>query len=99
MKTSYMLIAFECSFPMHSVNSEAQFWYIGCSPTALLAKDRRMPVHRLQVSTIFFSSSLAKIHIQTSDWTEGFKQVHRHFFMLDSDQIPLNVMPNFPLIS
>ena len=26
----------------------------------------------------FFTSSCAKFHVQTSGWTEGFKQVHRH---------------------
>ena len=32
-------------------------------------------------------------------WTESFKQTHRHYFMFDTDQIPLNFLLNFPLIS
>jgi hypothetical protein len=37
---------------------------------------------------ILFASSSAKFHVQTSVWTESFKQLHRHCFMLDADQIP-----------
>jgi len=48
---------------------------------------------------IFFASTPAKFHVQTSVWTESFKQLHRHYFMLELDQIPLNFLLNFPFIS
>ena len=61
MKTSDMLTVFEGSFPMQSEHSDAQLRYIGCSPTALLAKDRHMPVCHLQDSTIFRRFFLSQI--------------------------------------
>ena len=73
MKTSDMLNVFEQSFPMHTEHSDAQLCYIGCSPTALLTKDRHMPVRRLQVSTIFLRFFLNQISC-TNFWLDGMFQ-------------------------
>ena len=43
----------------------------------------------------FSSIFCAKFHVQTSGWTECFKQVHRHYLILDSNQIPLNFLLHF----
>ena len=48
-----------------------------------------------QVSTNFFASSYAKFHVQMTEKTEGFKQLHRQSLIIVSDQIPLNLLPKF----
>jgi len=42
-----------------------------------------------------FPSTCVKFLVQSSGWTERFKQVHRHYLALDSDQIPLNFLLQF----
>ena len=61
-------------------------------PQYLLVKDRQKPGHRFQVCTLFGPSSCAKLHVQTSGWTERFMQVHRHCMILDNVQISLNFL-------
>jgi len=65
----------------------------------LLAEARQQPGRRFQGSKFFFISSRAKFHVQASGWTECFKQVHRHYLILDSNQIPLNFLLISPLIT
>jgi len=57
----------------------------------LLDNDRLMCGRRFHVSTNTFTSSCAKFHAQTSGCTERFKQLHRHYFILDSNQNLLNI--------
>jgi hypothetical protein len=47
---------------------------------------------------IFFASSCAKLHIQNSGWTEFIKQEHKHYFILDSDQILLDFLLHFSFV-
>jgi len=77
MKTSDMLIVFERSFPMHTEHSDAQLCYIGWSPTALLTKDRHMPVRRIQVSTTFLRFFLNQISC-SNFWTDERFQTIAH---------------------
>ena len=39
----------------------------------------------LKSAQFFFTSSCIKFLFQSSGWKESFKQVHRHYFILDSD--------------
>ena len=64
-------------------------WHTVIIYRPLFTEVRQQAGRRFQVSTIFFTSSCAKFHVQTSGWTECFKQVHRHYLILDSNQIPL----------
>jgi fatty-acid desaturase len=43
----------------------------------------------------FFGLSCTKFHVQISDWTESFKQVHRHYVISHSDKILLNFSLGF----
>ena len=56
----------------------------------LLAKDRHKPHRRFQVSTIFLRSFDYKFHVQSSGWTESFKQVQKHYLLLNSNKIIVN---------
>ena len=48
-----------------------------------------------QSVTFFLDSSCAKFHVQTSGWTELFKQVQRHYLILDPDHILYNYLLRF----
>ena len=61
----------------------------------LLAKDSQKPHRRFQVSTIFLRSFDYKFHVQSSGWTEGFKQVQRHSLVLNCNKIILNFIFRF----
>jgi hypothetical protein len=71
---------FSSFIPFDSEHGGTQLLYIGFY---LLKSDS---------SLVFFTSSCAKIRIQTSRWKECFKQVHKHYFILDSNQISLNFL-------
>ena len=79
-----------CSFsPFDSEHSDTQLLYIGFYS---LKSDISLVFKSVQ---IFCTYSCTKIHIQTSGWKECFKQVHKHYFILDSNQIPLNFLLTF----
>jgi len=79
-----------CSFsPFDSEHSDTQLLYIGFYS---LKSDISLVFKSVQ---IFCTYSCTKIHIQTSGWKECFKQVHKHYFILDSNQIPLNFLLHF----
>jgi hypothetical protein len=80
----------------HSEHSNTQLWYIGFY---LRKSDSSMEVIFKSVQ-FFFTSSFAKFHVHTFGWTECFKQVHRHYLMLDSNQILLNfsLQFSFPIL-
>jgi hypothetical protein len=48
-----------------------------------LAKDRQQPDRRFEVGKISFASYFDKFIVQICGWTERFRQVHRHYLILD----------------
>jgi len=84
-----------CSFfPFDSEHSDRLLLYIGFYSLKL---DSSMDVIFKSVQFFFFYSC-AKFHVQTSGWTECFKQVHRHYLILDLDQINLNFLLYFSFL-
>ena len=61
----------------------------------LLVKTYRSLYALFQSVKLFFASSRSKFHVLTSGWTEHFKQAHRHYLILDSDQILSNFLLRF----
>jgi hypothetical protein len=99
MKTSDIIIVFVRSFPLHRDHSDTS-----CVTLAVLLPEYWLRtdicLYVVYKSVQFsFASSLTKFNVQTSGWTEGFNQVHRHHLILDSYQIPLNGILNFPFIT
>jgi hypothetical protein len=79
-----------CSFsPFDGEHSDTQLLYIGFYS---LKSDISLVFKSVQ---IFCTFSCTKIHIQTSRCKECFKQVHKHYFILDSNQIPLKFLLHF----
>ena len=54
---------------------------------------------RFSVSKIFLGILMRKFPVQFSARTEGLKQVHGHYFILDSDVTPLMPYFFFPLLN
>jgi len=99
MKTSDILIVFERSIRSQRDHSDTSYVTLAVlQPDYWLRTDICLYVVYRSVQ-FSFASSLIKFHVQTSGWTEGFNQVHRHYLILGSYQIPLNVILNFPFIT
>jgi len=64
-----ILISFAPSIPIHSEHSAAHFWYNGCSPELLSAKDRQKPRNRYYAFTIFLCFFLCQISC-TNFWLD-----------------------------
>jgi hypothetical protein len=81
---------FAPSFPLHREHSDRQLLYNGFyslkSYSSLYVVFKSVP---------FFNSFLCQFYVQSSVWTESFKQLHRKYLILDSNQIPLYFLLHF----
>jgi hypothetical protein len=76
-----------------TVNTVMIYWLF-CYRFYPLNTGRRLVIASKSVQ-FFFAFKCAILPVQTSGWTERFKQVHRHYLILDSDQILLSYLLSF----
>jgi hypothetical protein len=93
-------VNYHCFFFTFPINTVTQSYDTSAVlPQLFLVEVRNSPKVVLKSVQFFFSSSCAKIHVQTLSWTECFKQIHRQYLVLGYKQIALNFLLNFPLIA
>jgi len=78
------------------VNTVQHIFHTSAVPQSYywLKTDRSLDVFIMPIQ-IFFASSCAKFHVQSSGCIVNFKQLQGHYLILDSHQIPLNSLLNF----
>jgi len=89
-KLSFLLLSLRTvNTVTHSYDTSAVLTHL------LMAKNKDNSRHLFQVSTVFLPILLCQISCSTSRLTEYFKQVRRHYSILNSGQFPLNFLLHF----